>query len=212
MFVSVEGMDGSGKTSLIKKLAEYFEERGQDALLTREPGGSSLGRRLRSILLDARSASLSHKSELYLFMADRAQHVEEVILPALEEGRLALCDRYTDSTLAYQGYGRGEDLQSLHCLNNLATGGLMPNITILLDLPPRIGLERAGRRNMEDGLVISEGRFDSESLKFHEKVREGYLTLAREDPERIKIVDASRDMDAVFKDCLRILQEAGAIE
>ena len=180
MFISFEGIEGSGKSTAQRLLAEHLQGLGYDPLLPREPGGCALGRSLRPILLDARTRGLSSRAELYLFLADRAQHVAEVIRPALEAGQTVLCDRYADSTLAYQGYGRGLDPEHLRRINDMATGGLMPDLTLLLDLPVHCGLERAGLRNREEGTVLSEGRFDAESLEFHERVRQGYRSLAAE--------------------------------
>lgn len=173
MFISFEGIEGAGKSTAINYLAGFLQENGHDPLCTREPGGCALGRSLRSILLDARTRELSSRAELFLFLADRAQHVAEIIRPALEAGQTVLCDRYTDSTLAYQGHGRGLDTEYLQRLNQAATGGLQPELTLLLDLPVRCGLMRAGERNRLEGLVVSEGRFDAESLDFHERVRQG---------------------------------------
>ena len=144
MFISFEGIEGSGKSTALTLLAQELERRGYDVLRTREPGGCGLGRALRPILLDARTRSLNMRAELYLFLADRAQHVAEVIRPALEAGQIVLCDRYTDSTLAYQGYGRGLDPEKLRRINEMATGGLVPDLTLLMDLPVGLGLERAG--------------------------------------------------------------------
>ena len=172
MFITFEGIEGSGKTTAQQLLALELEKRGHDVLLTREPGGCGLGRALRPILLDARNSGLCNRAELYLFLADRAQHVAEIIRPAVEAGQIVICDRYTDSTLAYQGYGRGRDPDRLRRANDLATGGLQPDLTLLCDLPVSVGLERAGLRNRREGTVLSEGRFDSESLNFHERVRQ----------------------------------------
>ena len=149
MFISFEGIEGAGKSTAINYLAGFLQANGLDPLCTREPGGCALGRSLRSLLLDARTRELSSRAELFLFLADRAQHVAEIIRPALEAGQTVLCDRYTDSTLAYQGYGRGLDTEYLHRLNQAATGGLQPELTLLLDLPVRCGLMRAGERNMD---------------------------------------------------------------
>jgi len=148
-----------------------------------------------------RTGGLASRAELFLFLADRAQHVTEVIRPALEAGQVVLCDRFTDSTLAYQGYGRGLDTEYLRSLNIAATGGLEPDLTLLLDLPVRCGLERAGERNRSAGMVIAEGRFDSESLDFHERVRRGYRALAEEEPERFAIIDASQPPEDVVLQC-----------
>lgn len=206
MFISFEGIEGSGKSTAQRLLAEHLQGLGYDPLLTREPGGCALGRSLRPILLDARTRGLSSRAELYLFLADRAQHVAEVIRPALEAGQAVLCDRYTDSTLAYQGYGRGLDPEHLRRINDMATGGLMPDLTLLLDLPVHCGLERAGLRNREEGTVLSEGRFDAESLEFHERVRQGYRSLAAEEPERFAIIDAAQPPEDVVLQCLSAVE------
>ncbi len=201
MFVTFEGIEGAGKSTAIDYLSGYLQARGYDPVLTREPGGSALGRRLRALLLDVRTGGLASRAELFLFLADRAQHVVEVIRPALEAGQVVLCDRFTDSTLAYQGHGRGLDTEYLRSLNTAATGGLEPDLTLLLDLPVRCGLERAGERNRSAGMVIAEGRFDSESLDFHERVRRGYRALADEEPERFAIIDASQPPEDVVLQC-----------
>ena len=206
MFISFEGIEGSGKSTAQRLLAEHLQGLGYDPLLTREPGGCALGRSLRPILLDARTRGLSSRAELYLFLADRAQHVAEVIRPALEAGQTVLCDRYADSTLAYQGYGRGLDPEHLRRINDMATGGLMPDLTLLLDLPVHCGLERAGLRNREEGTVLSEGRFDAESLEFHERVRQGYRSLAAEEPERFAIIDAAQPPEDVVMQCLSAVE------
>ena len=206
MFISFEGIEGSGKSTAQRLLAEHLQGLGYDPLLTREPGGCALGRSLRPILLDARTRGLSSRAELYLFLADRAQHVAEVIRPALEAGQTVLCDRYADSTLAYQGYGRGLDPEHLRRINDMATGGLMPDLTLLLDLPVHCGLERAGLRNREEGTVLSEGRFDAESLEFHERVRQGYRSLAAEEPERFAIIDAAQPPEDVVLQCLSAVE------
>lgn len=206
MFISFEGIEGSGKSTAMRMLAEHLQDMGHDPLLTREPGGCALGRSLRPILLDARTRGLSSRAELYLFLADRAQHVSEVIRPALEAGQIVLCDRYADSTLAYQGYGRGLDQEYLRRLNEAATAGIEPDLTLLLDLPVNCGLERAGQRNREEGIMLSEGRFDAESLEFHERVRQGYRALAEEEPERFAIIDAAQPPEDVVLQCLSAVE------
>lgn len=208
MFITFEGIEGSGKSTALRLVAEALREKGFDPVLTCEPGGTALGRSLRSILLNVRSSNISGRAELLLFLADRAQHVAELIVPAQEAGQVILCDRYCDSTFAYQGYGRSLDLEYLRSLNTAATGGLMPDLTLLLDLPVPCGLERAGRRNREEGTVISEGRFDAESLDFHERVRQGYLALAAEDPGRFAVIDASQCEDDVVLQCLSAVEQA----
>ncbi|MDR0816196.1 MAG: dTMP kinase [Desulfovibrio sp.] len=206
MFISFEGIDGSGKSTVIRMVAEYLQHSGYNPLLTREPGGCTLGHSLRPILLNARTSGLSEQAELYLFLADRAQHVREVIRPALKAGQIVLCDRYTDSTLAYQGYGRGINPEHLRRINEMATGGLLPDLTLLLDLPVHCGLTRAGQRNLEDGTVLSEGRFDAESQAFHERVRQGYLTLAAEESSRFTIIDTAQPPDDVVLQCLSAVE------
>ena len=194
MFITLEGIEGSGKGSVMAALAEYLREAGREALLTREPGGCALGEALRAQLLDMRNAGITPEAELFLYLADRAQHVHEVILPALKADKVILCDRYSDSTLAYQGYGRGRDVTLLRSLNAVAAGGLKPDLTLLLDLPAEEGLTRARARNVLENKVESEGRFEAEDLAFHCRVREGFLELARHEPERFAIIDASRPL------------------
>ena len=206
MFVTFEGIEGSGKSTALRLLADYLKEHGHDPVITREPGGSTLGRSLRPILLDARTRGLSSRAELHLFLADRAQHVAEIIRPALEAGQTVLCDRFSDSTLAYQGHGRGHDVERLRRINAQATGGLSPDLTLLLDLAVSEGLERAGERNRAEGTVLSEGRFDAESLDFHERVRAGYLALAAAEPERIVVIDAAQPPEDVLLQCLSALE------
>jgi dTMP kinase len=207
MFITFEGIEGSGKSSALTSLATYLEKKGFELCLTREPGGSSLGRTLRHVLLDARNTSLSSRAELFLFLADRAQHVKDSILPALEEGEIVLCDRYMDSTFVYQGAGRGMDIDRLRLLNDQAIGGMLPDLTLLFDLPVQVGLSRAARRNQEEGTVISEGRFEAESILFHTRVREGYLQLAAEEPERIVIIDATQSPDDVLLQCISAIEK-----
>lgn len=205
MFITLEGIEGSGKSTLIEILADYLRDQKLVPLVTREPGGSSLGRKLRQILLDPDSRNLSSKSELCLFMADRAQHVQEVIAPALEQGQIVLCDRYTDSTIAYQGYGRNMDIDELEKLCHFAGCDVVPDLTLLLDLPVRMGLGRVLQRKHEVGPVNREDRFDSETLDFHERVRQAYLELAKKYPERIKIIDAANGKEQVARDCVSAL-------
>lgn len=207
MFIIFEGMEGAGKTSAMNLLAEELSGRGLDVITTREPGGCGLGRALRPILLDARGErNLSMRAELFLFLADRAQHVREVIRPALEAGQVVLCDRFTDSTLVYQGVGRGFDVDTLRHVNRFATSGLEPDLTILLDVPVAVGLSRAAQRNRREGTMVSEGRFDNESVDFHSRIRQGYLDLREENPERYALVDAQAPQDEVLLQCL------GAVE
>ncbi len=199
MFITFEGIEGSGKSTQSQRLAAWLEAKGRTVMLTREPGGSELGLSLRRILLDAANTDIVSRAELFLYLADRAQHVKQVVQPALGQGQIVLCDRFTDSTVAYQGYGRELDPQLLHSLNEAAVDGVSPDLTVLFDLPPEIGLTRARGRNHEEGKSESEGRFEAEELAFHHRVRDGYLKLAGLFPERIKVVDATGDEDTVFE-------------
>jgi len=191
--ISFEGGDGSGKTTQLKLLDNYLASRGKLCLSTREPGGTTLGEMIRKILLEAGKVEIAYPTELFLYLADRAQHVHEVIRPALASGRLVLCDRFTDSTLAYQGYGRGVDLDMLRRLNQVASHGITPDVTFLLDCPVEVGLSRTAQRNMNLKSGGSrEDRFEQERADFHERVRRGFLELARAEPQRIYVLDASR--------------------
>ncbi len=199
MFITFEGIEGSGKTTQINKLATFLTEQGHDVLLTREPGGSELGQQFRAILLDAHNTHIAPTCELFLYLADRAQHMGEIVGPALKAGKTVICDRFADSTIVYQGYGRGLDVSLLRILNDTAVSGMWPDTTILLDLPPETGLRRAVARNLRDGLNNSEGRFEAESIEFHTSVREGYLTWAALNQERMCVVDAEGDAETVYK-------------
>ena len=206
MFISLEGMEGSGKSTVLKRLHAWLESEGYDVELTREPGGSELGKTLRALLLDAENTYITSEAELFLYLADRAQHVAQVIKPALTEGKVVLCDRYADSTVVYQGYGRGLDPNLLHSFNEIATTGLWPDITLLLDVEPEIGLRRALSRNIEKGLSQAEGRFEAEAMEFHSRVREGYLTWAALNNKRFAVIDASKTPDEVYEQVIAAIR------
>ena len=197
-FITFEGIEGSGKTTQAHRLAERIP----NALVTKEPGGTPLADRIRSILLDSGS-TIDPVAEVFLFAASRRQHVIELIRPALLAGRVVLCDRFADSTLAYQGFGRRIDLDRLRGLNEWATDGLRPDRTILFDLPEEMGLSRARRRNTSQ--INDEGRFEAEDLRFHRRVREGYLSLAAAEPERFAVVDGSGTADEVYERVTRVM-------
>jgi dTMP kinase len=203
MFITFEGIEGCGKTTQVNKLKKYFESLGREVLVTLEPGGSRLGQTLRKILLSMDSQDLTREAELFLYLADRAQHVDQIIRPALKQGKVVISDRYADSTIVYQGYGRGLDTQTLHSFNEMATRGLWPDLTILLDLPVEIGLKRAVTRNLQTKQTKDEGRFEAESIEFHARVREGYLTWAALNKNRFIIIDATGSADDVFKQILK---------
>ncbi len=202
MFVTFEGIEGTGKSTQIGLLAKELSSGGLRVAVTREPGGSLIGRELRRILLSLETKNLCDRAELFLYLADRAQHVAEVVRPALDEGMVVLCDRFADSTVAYQGYGRGLDPALLGRLNDTATGSLVPDLTILLDIDPETGLRRALSRNLRNGAHVVEGRFEAESLAFHSRVRQGYLTMAALDRKRFRVVDASSAPEEVFAEVL----------
>ena len=197
-FITFEGGDGTGKSTQIRLLERHLIAQGKTCLTTREPGGTSLGQLLRQVLLESGNRPINSPTELFLYLADRAQHVHEVIVPAIAQGKIVLSDRHTDSTVAYQGYGRGIDLPMLLRLNEFASGGLTPDITFLLDCPIELGLSRAAQRKSQAPEVKGKDRFEIENLEFHQKVRQGFLELARAEPARFYIIDASRSEQKVF--------------
>ncbi|HEY9288185.1 MAG TPA: dTMP kinase [Candidatus Dormibacteraeota bacterium] len=199
-FITFEGPEGGGKSTQIHRLAATLADQGFTVWTTREPGGTRVGEMIRPILLGRQSAPMTAWSEALLFTAARAQHVEEVIRPRLHRGELVLCDRYADSTLAYQGYGRGLDLDTLRQLQSEATGGLQPDLTMLLNLPIEAGLARIPRP--------AQDRLDQETETFHHRVRAGYQALAAAEPHRWREVDASADPDRVAGRILELVSEA----
>lgn len=198
-FITVEGGEGAGKTTQIARIAHWLHERGHTVVQTREPGGTVLAEKLREILLDNDNVALSSLAELLLMFASRAQHLDDLIRPALERGETVICDRFTDATWAYQGGGRGLPAQPIATLEQLVHGDLQPDLTLLFDLPVAIGLERAARRGESD-------RFESETLAFFERVRAAYLDRAARFPERFVLIDAAQDEDSVWS------QVEGALE
>jgi len=200
-FITFEGGDGTGKTTQLKALESHLQSKGCSCVSTREPGGTSLGKLIRQVLLEVGKQPIASPTELFLYLADRAQHVQEVILPAIDGGKIVLCDRYTDSTLAYQGYGRGIDLDLLRQLNEFANRGVKPDLTLLLDCPVELGLSRTAQRQSNAGSARGrEDRFEREKVEFHEKVRAGFLAMAGAEPERFRIIDASRSMEQVSRE------------
>ena len=210
MFITLEGMEGSGKSTLLRGLAGRLAAGGRDVVSTREPGGSALGKQLRALLLCAES-DVVPEAELFLFLADRAQHVAQVIRPALNRGAVVLCDRYIDSTLVYQGVGRGFDPARLRLLCDMATGGLWPDATLVLDLEVTAGLGRAASRHQADNSFAAEGRFEAESLAFHQQVRQGFVRLAAQEPERFSVLDALRTPADVLEAAWKALAGRGLV-
>jgi dTMP kinase len=206
-FITFEGGEGAGKTTQIARLAGYLEERGIPLVLTREPGGTAIGRRIRAILLDPGHAGMAPETELLLYMADRAEHVQSVIRPALAAGAGVLCDRFFDATVVYQGAARGLSAEWVMRLHELVLGGLTPDLTLLLDLPVEDGLARARAQLDQGGRADSESRFEAESLEFHRRVRAGYLELARQAPGRFRVIDAGRGEDRVRRDIEKAVED-----
>jgi dTMP kinase len=199
LFITLEGPEGAGKTTQLKLLSKHLEELGHEHTITRDPGGTSLGKPIRRILLSCESV-VSPLAELLLYEADRAQNVAEVIVPNLEKGHIVFCDRYTDSTIAYQGYGRDIDLKLIEQMNQVATQGLKPDLTILFDIESEAGLSRLHPSGHD--------RLEREALEFHKKVRNGYLELSRQDPERWRVIAAAGPMSVVQEDLRKIVIDA----
>jgi len=207
LFVTFEGIDGSGKTTQLRLLYEYLLKRGIDAVVAREPGGTEVGEAIRQILLHSRTQDLKPLGELLLYYASRHQNLCQNILPALERGQWVLCDRYADASLAYQGYGRGVDLNFIEQLNQAVIGQRLPNLTFLIDLDPATALARARQRNQDR--AVDEGRFEMESLEFFERVRQGYLTIARQNSQRFRIVSGELSVEDAHQEILRWISEVG---
>lgn len=206
LFVTFEGIEGCGKTTQINHLASFLRGISRSFLVTREPGGTEIGEQIRQILLTSDSVGMEPMAELFLYAAARVQHLSQAISPALREGKIVLCDRFADATVAYQGFGRRLDLAWVEEMNARAMGNVKPDLTFLLDLPVEEGLRRAWKR-MENR-TAKEDRFEKESLEFHQRVREGYLILARRDPQRIMILDGMRDEQILHQEIVSHLTPA----
>ena len=198
MFLTFEGPDGSGKTTQVAPLAEFLTQLGYQVLITREPGGTAIGDQIRQVLSDLKNTGMHPRSETLLFLAARAQLVEQVIKPHLEDGYIVLCDRYADSTMAYQGYGHQNDLTQISSLINFATGGLKPDLTLLLDVGAEAGLKRKAEGT-------EWNRLDAYSLEFHQRVRQGYAALAQAEPERWVVIDADQPTERVQKSIRQVV-------
>jgi dTMP kinase len=191
LFITFEGVEGAGKSTQIRQLAASLEKEGVSVLITREPGGTPISERIREVLLERQHHKMVSTTELLLYAAARSQHVAQCIAPALAKGQIVISDRFGDATVAYQGHGRGLDLELIHHLNRVATDGLVPDLTIVLDVPVKVGLGRARRRRR------SMDRLEMEDFEFHQRVREGYLTIAREEPHRVKVIDSEQNFKLV---------------
>ncbi len=209
MFISMCGVEGAGKTTQIQNLASYLKQKGKEVVVTREPGGTQIGKRIRRILLDPKSRNLDPKAELFLYAADRVQHIQELILPSLKQHKIVITDRFVDSTTVYQGFGRGLNMDLVEKINTMVLNGLKPDITFLLDLDPKDGLRRTQKQLHKGERMNNESRFEMENLRFHEKIRQGFLILAKKEPDRFFIVDASKP-EAKVRD--QILGKIGEIQ
>jgi dTMP kinase len=198
-FISFEGIEGSGKSTQTKRLAGYFRSKGHKVIDTVEPGGTNIGQKIRELLLEPEN-HMEPLTELLLYYASRAQHVREVIYPAILDDRIVITDRFSDSTVAYQGYARGLDLKLLSRLNEIVNPDLKPFLTFMLDLDVEEGLKRNRKASKED-------RFELETVEFHQRVRKGFLQIASEEPERVKVIDASRNPDEISEEIIKIIEE-----
>lgn len=196
-FITFEGADGCGKTTQTKLVQEYLEAKGYEVIWTREPGSKGLGQNIRELLLHY-DGEVAPRCEAFLFLADRSQHIEHLIKPAVKEGKIVICDRHTDSTIAYQGYGRGEDIEQLTYLNNLATNGMKPDLTLVFDVSTETAQQRVGDE---------KDRMESAGIEFHKKVRSGYIEIAQKDPKRVKIVNANNSIEEVFTETKKFIDE-----
>ncbi|MCM3125908.1 dTMP kinase [Mesobacillus sp. AQ2] len=193
IFITVEGPDGSGKTTIIQMLAEKLEKEGYEIVATREPGGIEIAEQIRQVILDPKNTAMDPRTEALLYAAARRQHLAEKVKPALERGKIVLCDRFVDSSLAYQGHARGLGIDEVYSINQFAIESMMPKMTLYFDVAPEVGLERI---NKNKGREVN--RLDLEKLEFHQKVREGYTMIAERFPERIVTIDASKELEEVY--------------
>jgi len=206
LFITFEGIEGCGKTTQIGHLTSFLKKARRPFLLTREPGGTGVGEKIREILLSSENAGLEPMAEFFLYVADRIQHYRQVILPALRQGKVVLCDRFADATTVYQGFGRGLDLAWIEEIHSRALENAKPDLTFLLDLPVEVGLKRAWKRLKKD--QTGEDRFEKEALDFHRRIREGYLTLARKEPSRIIVLDGMKDEEILHGEIISHLPDA----
>lgn len=202
MFITFEGGEGAGKSTAIKRIVERLTSNGYEIVLTREPGGTPIAEEIRNVILDRKNTNMDPRTEALLYAASRRQHLVEKVIPALKEGKLVLCDRFLDSSLAYQGGARDLGIDNVYNMNLFATEGMLPDLTILFDIEPELGLQRIAANAQRE-----VNRLDVEKMAFHKKVREGFHTLAKKFPERIVIVDASKTADEVFEDAYKAIEQ-----
>lgn len=197
LFITFEGIDGCGKSTQLNLLAEYLKSKDLEVIITREPGAAGLGEKLREILLNY-EGEVSSNCEAFLFLADRAQHIDTLVKPAIESGKIVLCDRHTDSTVAYQGYGRGVDLNQIKLLNKIATSSFSPDLTFVFDLDVEVAQTRVGK---------NKDRLESAGKEFHNKVREGYLEIAKNEPQRVKVINSNDSIENIFEQVKKMFNE-----
>ena len=197
LFITFEGADGCGKTTQLKLLAEYLTNKGLEVVITREPGAKGLGEKVREILLNY-DGEVSDRCESFLFLADRAQHIDMIINPAIAQGKIILCDRHTDSSVAYQGYGRGLSIERINMLNNLAVNGRYPDMTLVFDIDVETSMKRVGEE---------KDRMESAGMDFFNRVRNGYLEIAKQEPNRVKVLDARKSIEEIHKDVIELIEE-----
>lgn len=196
LFITFEGADGCGKTTQLKLLAEYLTNKGYEVVITREPGAKGLGEKVREILLNY-DGEVSDRCESFLFLADRAQHIDMIINPAIAQGKIILCDRHTDSSVAYQGYGRGLSIERINMLNNLAVNGRYPDMTLVFDIDVETSMARVGEE---------KDRMESAGMDFFNRVRNGYLEIAKQEPNRVKVLDAKKSIEDINKDVIELIE------
>ena len=202
MFITFEGGEGAGKSTAIKRIVERLTANGYEIVLTREPGGTPIAEEIRNVILDRKNTNMDPRTEALLYAASPRQHLVEKVIPALKEGKLVLCDRFLDSSLAYQGGARSLGIDNVYNMNLFATEGMLPDLTILFDIEPELGLQRIAANSQRE-----VNRLDVEKMAFHKKVREGFHELAKKFPERIVIVDASKTADEVFEDAYEAIEK-----
>lgn len=200
-FITFEGGDGTGKTTIINKLASELESLGYEILKSREPGGSKISEQIRNVILNVDNTEMDYMTEALLYAASRRQHLVEIIKPAINSGKIVICDRYVDSSLAYQGYARGLGISEVYEINNYAIGGYFPDLTIYIDIDPEIGISRIKNNNRD------MDRLDLERIDFHNQVREGYLKVSKMFPDRIKVVNGNQTIDEIYKEIRGIILE-----
>ena len=206
-FITFEGIEGTGKSTQMNLLGDYLKKKGRDVLAVREPGGTRVGEKIRAVLLNSDSLGIDPWAELFLYEACRAELVKEVIAPALKAGKTVVSDRFVDSTVAYQGYGRGLDVKTIEGMNRQATRDITPDITFLIDIAPEDGLKRAFKR-INNARGPKDDRFEKEDIAFHRRVRQGYLEIAVKDPGRVRVIDGGREISLIHKEICDIIDKA----